>query len=83
MPKTATKVLTVGDLPPTPKGRTLPNGVYIEPVRPKLVCSAGCYGEYSANPGDYWHSPKHQPITCSECGASMRVVRKVTRYEDW
>lgn len=83
MAKTAQKTLTVGDLPPDPKGRDLPGGGYVEPVRPKLVCSAGCYGEYSANPGDYFMAGPTTPLACGECGASMRVVRKVTRYEQW
>ena len=77
------KCLTVADLPPSPVGRTLPDGGNVEPIRPSIVCSKGCYGEYSANPDDYWAASRTTPIRCSVCGASMRVVRKVQRYEDW
>lgn len=83
MSKIARKVLTVGDLPANPKGRHLPGGGYVEPVRPLIICSTGCSGEYSANPSDYWSLAKDAPLTCSVCSAPMRIVRKVTRFEEW
>ncbi len=67
--------MTYGQLPSPRPGRDLPNGRgHVKARQPMLICSAGCDGEYSANPGDYWLTPKTEVITCGECGEPMRLV---------
>ena len=47
-----------------------------------IVCSAGCDGEYSATPGDYFMVHPDSIIKCSECGGPMKQVIRHTRYEE-
>jgi hypothetical protein len=44
---------------------------------PFLKCDE-CYGEYSANRGDYWNVAKAHVMTC--CGEPMRLMTKRTLY---
>jgi hypothetical protein len=46
---------------------------------PYMTCSAGCEGEYSATPGDYFWKD-NMPFSCSECGEPMMLVKSVVSY---
>jgi len=45
-----------------------------------IICTAGCDGEYSATPGDYFMARLDALIKCGECGAPMRQVTRECRY---
>jgi len=70
-----------GQLPKPIPDRVLGGQIRILAQQPILYCD-GCGGEYSANPGDYWQVPRHEEITCGECGDLLRLVMKRTIYED-
>ena len=55
----------------TPEGT-----VTIEVVQPVLRCACG---EFSASPGDYWHTPEDEVLHCDECDEDMELgfVRRV------
>lgn len=75
-------MVRVMDLPEV-TGQRLPNGAYIEPVRPVLRCPS-CGQTFSATPGDYWMLPGDHVLTCDACdGEPMTLVRKRVVYENW
>lgn len=81
MPKSRGVRVRVRDLPEV-HGRTLPDGGFVEPIRPFLYC-ARCGAEYSATPGDYWNLPADHVFKCGECRRLMRLVTRHVEYRDW
>lgn len=65
----ATRRLTWGQLPVRPRRHVV------------LVCSKGCPGTFSACRSDYWlaHTLR-DTMACFECGAPLKLARKVTVY---
>lgn len=73
--------VTKKDLP-TIRGRKLPGGGYVEPVRPLLFCRC-CGNEYSASPGDYWNATPNDVLTCDDCGEPLELARKLIAFVPW
>lgn len=80
-------VVTKADLPVV-KGKRLPSGAYIEPIRPLLFCRS-CGESFSADPGDYWELSPGHVFACGDCtddeGANvpMVLVRKREVFVPW
>jgi hypothetical protein len=72
------KLVRKRDLPHV-EGRRLPDGRYVEPVRPILYC-ASCQTEYSATPGDYWSLSDNYVFRCGSCDKPMQLVRRVVQF---